>query len=849
MKEVKLFNENWLFTKDKIDLNNINLDQFELVNIPHTWNNLDGQDGGSDYYRGTCYYLKDLEINSDDLEKELYLSFEGVSSIATVFINNKEAAYHEGGFSTFRVKINDYVNFGTNRILVSVDNSANDHVYPQFADFTFFGGIYRNVSYIKAEKTHFVLDYFGSNGIKVTPKVLDDRGVLEVETYVENPKGELVLNLYDNEDLVLSKKVDLIANNQEKLEIDNVHLWNGRIDPFLYKLEALIVDNDNKLDQVFVNVGFRTFKIDPNEGFILNGKSYPLHGVSRHQDRLDLGWAITRDCHDEDMALIKEVGANTIRLAHYQHDQYFYDLCDKEGMIIWAEIPYISSHMDNGKENVFSQMKELVIQNYNHPSIVCWGLSNEITMRGETERLLSDHRELNEFVHNLDSTRLTTLALLSIVKINSPMTRISDIISYNHYFGWYAGKVSDNGPWLDKFHETNPDICLGLSEYGCEAILDYHTDDPKQGDYSEEYQAYYHEEMLKTFETRKYLWSTHVWNMFDFAADSRDEGGKKGRNHKGLVTFDRKTRKDSFYIYKAYWDNFNKFVHICSKRYLKRSKEEIIIKVYSNLENVEVFLNDEPLELYNKDNHIFLFKGNLRNGENEVKAVSGEYVDEALFIKQDNEELSYHYNTGLDSVTNWFDNGKEIKFNYPDGYFNVNSEIASIIKNPTGNALMTLVLKLAGKKMGMDFGEEMLNMVGSMTIARMVNLAGLAKKMPSLLYNVNEIINKLKDEEVELNHTENLFTVNIKNMQLELNMPNGYLNINSKIKELLENDFTRNMLLQLLKLNNMDYDKMNCLKKFIFKELRVSKIINQINFDMNEDLIKDINNILITIKK
>lgn len=849
MKEVKLFNEDWLFTKAMVDLNNLNYELFDSINIPHTWNNLDGQDGGSDYYRGTCYYVKKIQISIQDLNKEIYLSFEGVSSIATVYINAKKAFYHEGGFSTFRVRLNDYIEEGENVIVVCVDNSANDRVYPQFADFTFFGGIYRNVNLIKLEKTHFNLDYFGGNGIKITPNIIDDLGVLEVQTYVNNPKGKLCLALYDGNSLVVSKTVHCVSENKEILEVKNVHLWNGRLDPFLYSLIVTIKDEVEEFDQTSVNVGFRTFKVDPNDGFFLNGNPYPLHGVSRHQDRLDLGWAISRECHDEDMKLIKEVGANTIRLAHYQHDQYFYDLCDKAGMIIWAEIPYISSHMDNGKDNVFSQMQELVIQNYNHPSIVCWGLSNEITMRGETERLLADHRELNDFVHKLDPTRLTTLALLSVVKINSPMTRITDIISYNHYFGWYAGKVSDNGPWLDNFHETNQDICLGLSEYGCEAILDYHTDDPRQGDYSEEYQAYYHEEMLKTFETRKYIWSTHVWNMFDFAADSRDEGGKKGRNHKGLVTFDRKVKKDSFYIYKAYWDNVNKFVHICSKRYLKRSKEDIVIKVYSNLDEVNVYLNDELLNLENRDNHIFYFKGKLKDGENIVKAVSGEFYDETIFIKQDHEELSYHYNTGLDSVTNWFDNGKEIKFNYPEGYFNINSEIASIIKNPTGKALMTLILKLAGKKMGMDFGEDMLNMVSSMTIARMVNLAGLTKEMPSLLYDINEILNKLKDEETELCYINNYFTVNIKNQQIELNMPKGYLNINSKIKELLKVDFTRNLLLQLLKLKGMNYEKMNCIKKIIFKELCVSKIINQINVKLSNEVIEDINNILITIKK
>ena len=307
--------------------------------------------------------------------------------------------------------------------------------------------------------------------------------------------------------------------------------------------------------------------MDPENGFFLNGKSYPLHGVARHQDRLDMGWAISEAEHAEDVALIKEVGANTIRLAHYQHAQPFYDLCDKNGLVLWAEIPLISVFREgeDAKANTLSQMTELISQNYNHPSIFFWGISNEITIAGESEALYQNLCELNALAKKLDPSRLTTMAQVSMVPMDSEHVYITDVQSYNHYFGWYVGDVSENGPWLDEFHRKNPDRPVGVSEYGAEAILTWHTAKPESHDYTEEYQAYYHHEMLKTFATRPYLWSTHVWNMFDFAADARDEGGCKGRNNKGLVTYDRRIKKDAFFIYKAYWTT-EPMVHVCGSR-------------------------------------------------------------------------------------------------------------------------------------------------------------------------------------------------------------------------------------------------------------------------------------------
>lgn len=519
--------------------------QWIWVNLPHTWNCIDGIDGGNDYYRGTCYYAKTLDISDLPEADEYYLELTGANSRAQVYINGEIVASHDGGYSTWRVNMTQQAKTQTSSlIVVAVDNSANDMVYPQMADFTFYGGLYRDVNIICVSKSHFDLDYYGGSALKVTPVVKEQLADVEVEVFTNNTNEQQSLTyiLKDNDGNVIDTKNVSINDRKVIFTISNVHLWHGRKDPYLYSIEVLLKENQEILDNVQTRFGCRTFQIDPEEGFILNGESYPLRGVSRHQDRLHKGNALSKEDHKEDMELIYDMGANTIRLAHYQHDQYFYDLCDEYGMVVWAEIPYISKHMPTGRENTISQMKELVIQNYNHPSIVVWGLSNEISMQGSDDDLLENHRILNDLCHQMDSTRLTTIACVSPTSMDDPYIQIPDVVSYNHYFGWYGGDTSMNGPWFDNFHKHHPHIPIGMSEYGCEA-LNWHTSSPAQGDYTEEYQAYYHEELIKQLFTRKYIWATHVWNMFDFGADARNEGGENGQNHKGLVTMDRKYKK------------------------------------------------------------------------------------------------------------------------------------------------------------------------------------------------------------------------------------------------------------------------------------------------------------------
>ena len=529
---------------------------------------------------------------------------------------------------------------------MEVDNSKNDRVYPQKADFTFYGGIYRDVSLMVVSKNHFTLDYFGGPGIRITPTVQGADASVQVTTWHDG-EGEVSIELLDaaGNTVATGKGPDIT------LTIFNAHLWNGVKDPYLYSCKARLVVNGTVEDETTTRFGVRSFKVDPKKGFFLNGKSYPLHGVSRHQDRKGLGNAITREMHDEDMALIKEIGANTIRLAHYQHDQYFYDLCDEVGMVVWAEIPYISEHMPNGRENTISQMKELIIQNYNHPCIVCWGVSNEITISTKDKKdMLDNHRQLNDLSHEMDKTRLTTLACYAMCGPFNRSAHITDMVSWNLYLGRYVPGFILNDLWMGFFHLCFPNRPFGYSEYGAEGMPNLHSTHPHRGDHTEEYQAKYHEYMLRCFKRHPWMWATHVWNMFDFAADARDQGGEPGMNHKGLVTFDRKTKKDSFYLYKAWWSD-EAFVHICSKRFVERTGSTATVKVYSNQSTVALYVNGNKVGEQTGE-HVFTFKVPL-NGELHIQAVAGDRTDESVIRHVDTPNPEYKLHKTKSKSANW----------------------------------------------------------------------------------------------------------------------------------------------------------------------------------------------------
>jgi len=621
------------------------------VELPHTWNAIDGQDGGNDYYRGTLVYDNHFVKPKYTEEKEcVYLQFHGINSGANVILNGESVCRHDGGYSTFRVDVTDKLQ-EDNSIAIEVDNSVNDRVYPQKADFTFYGGIYRDIEILIVKKEHFDLDYYGGPGIKYTTTVSGKDADVNVMTYINEAAKEAGAKVVVE---LLDAKGNVIADGEGQdvtLHISNVHLWDGLEDPYLYEIKATLVKNGTEVDEISCNCGVRTFEFSPKDGFHLNGRPYPLHGVSRHQDYRGIGNAIGKEQHDRDMELIREVGANTIRLAHYQHDQYFYDLCDKVGMIVWAEIPYISEHLANGNENTISQMKELIVQNYNHPSIVVWGVSNEITISGRKYRkqMLENHHVLNDLCHEMDPTRPTTLACYAVCHPFHPVSKITDLVGWNLYLGWYVPFLWLNDLWISFYHLVYPKRCLCYSEYGAEGMPNLHSKRPKRGDNSEEYHSKYHEYMLECFKRHPYMWAHYYWNMFDFAADARNQGGEPGMNHKGLITFDRKTKKDAFYLYKAYWNKKDKFVYLAGKRYEFRSAEKQTITVYSNLDEVSLYHNGKMVGTQ-KGEHVFKFQIVMED-QNKLEVKSGDYTDCGTIYKVGVERPEYRLAKGDSS--NW----------------------------------------------------------------------------------------------------------------------------------------------------------------------------------------------------
>ena len=709
------------------------------VALPHTWNAQDGQDGEDDgaYWRGMGSYHLDLPAPIPGTRQ--YIEFQGANHVATVYCNGREIGTHRGGFSTFRYDLTEAMTEKENILTVEVTNAPSD-VYPQMADFTFFGGLYRPVRLIQVPAAHFDLLKTGTNGLFITPHVA---GLVRVDAFPVNAEGCTVrVDLCDASGAVVATgTAPAEAHTVLKLQVADPHLWNGRIDPYLYTAKATLLDGGDEMDEVTATFGFRSFHVDSNQGFFLNGKSYPLHGVARHQDRLDMGWAITPKEHAEDIALIQEVGANTIRLAHYQHDQVFYDLCDQTGMVIWAEIPFISRFNPSqaAHDNTISQMTELIAQNYNHPSICFWGISNEITIGGECEPLYQNLCELNALCKRLDPSRLTTMAELTMVPMDSEHVYITDVLSYNHYYGWYMGDVSENGPWLDEFHKKNPDRPVGISEYGAECILSWHSAKPENHDYTEEYQAYYHHEMLKTFAQRPYIWSTHVWNMFDFAADARDEGGCKGRNNKGLVTYDRKIKKDAFYVYKAYWTT-EPMVHVSGRRFTDRAPGERTVTVYTNLPEVTLLLNGEVVGTQPAVDHAAVFAElPLQDGANTITARAGDVEDTITLNGVAESNPAYVLPKDDTKAGNWFvpegeDAPGELEF--IEGHFSINDKIGDILAHPVAGKILSEMFDRAG------VGTGMMGMLSGFTLANMLKMAG--KNMPaSVPFALNDKLNKI----------------------------------------------------------------------------------------------------------
>lgn len=724
---------------------------FEKVSLPHTWNNKDGQDGGSDYYRGACWYQ--IAIPAHTAGKRQFVEFEAANHVAKVYCNGTYMGEHRGGFSTFRFELTNLLKPTDNFLSVCVENGDSNHVYPQQADFSFCGGLYRPVHFIEVENSHFNLTKSGTNGVFVTPTIKGSIAEIRVDAFLTNTNQGASVKCCILDDKGVCVKEETVSASEHvtmHVNLENPHLWQGLNDPYCYTAKMVLIENGVEIDETLSVFGVRSFEVDANKGFILNEKPYHLHGVSRHQDRFDKGWALSKEDQEQDLALIGEVGANTIRLAHYQHSQYFYNLCDEKGMVLWAEIPFISvfdEHPD-AVANTHSQMKELIAQNYNHPSICFWGISNEITIAGEAPGLLDNLKQLSELTQKMDPSRLSTMAQVSMVAMDSPHNFLTDILAYNHYFGWYGGKVEDNGPWMDAFHAKNPTRPLGISEYGAEGILKWHTATPKVKDYTEEYQAYYHEKMLEAFATRPYIWGTYVWNMFDFAADSRDEGGCQGRNNKGLVTYDRTIKKDSFYAYKAWWST-DEFVHIAGRRFVDRDGETTAIKVYSNCKEITLTVNGKEIGTQ-KGEHVFVFENVvLQKGSNTIKANSNcGKTDEITLngVDAPNQDYILPQEDNSEEVRNWFSSiaTEETELRFPDGYYSIKDTFGELMKNEETEKVLTTMIEAAmGKSMAKMANGMMGNMMKGQTMEMLFSFAG--DKLPSnARVMLNEQLIKIK---------------------------------------------------------------------------------------------------------
>lgn len=758
MSRVVNIDEGWKFRLEGCERESLEGKEMQDIDIPHTWNGIDGQDGGNDYHRGMGWYVKELDIEENH-NGRIFLDFQGVNSVCNVYLNGKHLGEHQGGYSGFRYDITDYVS-ENNTLEVAVDNSHIEEVYPLFADFTFYGGIYRDVNIIYTKDVHFDLLNLASSGIYVSQNnVTDDKAEVNVLAKVVND-GNLAqvgcqVNWVDVNGKIISicEQIKSIESQEEfsfDMDIDNPNLWNGIENPYLYNVIVSLTVDGVEVDRKEIPTGLRYFTFDEQKGFFLNGKHVKLRGVSRHQDRESVGNALTKEHQIEDMEIIKEIGANSIRLAHYQHNQFFYDLCDQAGMVVWAEIPYISktSETDVTASNAISQMRELIRQSYNHASIIMWGVQNEIGIMEETKPLEQIAKEIHDVVKQEDTTRVTTQAQVMMTPEDDPSHYVTDIMAWNKYYGWYVGEAEDFETFINSFRSKNPDRAFGISEYGAEGILSWHTDNPKVKDYTEEYHALYHEKTLKIFNKYDFIWGTYVWNMFDFGSDMRDEGGVKGRNNKGLVTFDRTVKKDAYYWYKSMWSN-EPMIHINSKRFVKRHTDMIVVKVYCNQDYVILRNNGNIVDVYRKDGTIFLFQVELSEGNNEIVVESNGLKDSTIFIKVADREMSYILPEGEskkgimmnqdENIKNWFNMDldetiKELEFR--EGYYSINDKISSILENEEGESVLR-------KYLCSMLEHEMFDMIKGMPLSTVFNLQ--RDMFPELLQlNVNKELSNIK---------------------------------------------------------------------------------------------------------
>lgn len=610
-------------------------------------------------------------------------------------------------------------------------------MYPQRADFTFYGGLYRQARLLVVPEAHLRLDDHGGPGLTVTPVLEAGSAVVSLEAGASGAEGAMVRLSIDG----VGSTTAVVAGGTARatLRIEEVRRWHGRRDPFLYTARAELLDDAGAvMDDVALRFGCREMGVDPDRGFLLNGEPYPLRGVSRHQDWAGVGNVLTDEMMETDLGLLLEIGATTVRLAHYQHAQRFYDLCDVAGIVVWAEIPLITDFMPGGVANARSQLTELIVQSRHHASIACWGLSNEITVTGNGPEVIAAHRELNDLAHRLDPTRLTTMANVFMMPTDDPLVGVPDVMSYNLYYGWYVGELEDNDRWFEDFRAAHPGVPVGLSEYGADANPAFQSSVPERGEYTEQYQALYHEHMVGLIERSPFLWATHVWNLCDFAADGRDEGGKRGQNQKGLVTFDRALRKDAFYVYKAAWSE-EPFVHVAGRRYVNRAEEVTEVVVYSNQARIDLEVDGAPFASL-EGRRAFRFRVPI-TGEHRITARSGGLEDEILVRRVAEPDPSYVMPSGV--LTNWFDEDVAVD---PSRY-SIQDTLADIKSTPEGAAIVArfmegLVAHRGDVARDVELPAAMQAMLDRMSMEKLLSQAGDVVT-PEQVRELNEALSRI----------------------------------------------------------------------------------------------------------
>ncbi len=609
------------------------------IDLPHTWNNLDGQDGGCDYYRGLSWYRRHYRADQRYVGKKFFLQFDGANQITTVYVNGQKVGTHQGGYAAFNFDVTPYLSVEEDNVIaISVDNSLNNDIAPLSADYTFFGGIYRPLRLVVTDTLHVTLMDYGSCGLYLSPsnvsetsadlavtlKAVNERTTAQAVTArvsVQDASGREVKALSAAQTLEPGQPFVFVM----KTTLENPHLWNGLQDPYLYRVKASLSDETGATDWVEQPLGFRFYRVDPEKGFFLNGHALDLHGLCRHQDRPNQGWAITDAQTREDFDILTDIGSTCVRLSHYQQSQAAYDYSDQKGLVLWTEIPLINNINTSQafSDNCVQQLTELIRQNMNHPSVFFWGLYNEILLKKgpDPEALV---QKLNYVAHQEDPGRLTVCA------INGSKGRavnwITDVCSFNIYSGWYVEKKEDFAHWADDVHSSYSKRAVGVSEYGAGANIHQHEEDPAppkpDGPYHpEEYQNLFHETYWLAMKTRPFLWWKSVWNAFDFASDCRKEGSAPGLNDKGITTYDRKTHKDAYYWYKANWSK-DPFCYVTSRRYNQRTISPVELKVYSNCETVEAFVNGMSLGKKTSLDHRFIWKNvQLEPCDNRIESV------------------------------------------------------------------------------------------------------------------------------------------------------------------------------------------------------------------------------------